>query len=64
MITKIIFWILFIDSIAAIIVALFGKHWFIHHFRIISRWFPVTIGWAIGYLLLVVWIGILTFGWL
>jgi hypothetical protein len=57
----IIFWILLVDSSITILIAVFGKRWFYEHFQIISRFFPLTIGWAIWYFILVLWIGVVTF---
>lgn len=62
MITKIIFYILLADSIIANLIALFGRRWYMQHFQILSRGFPLTRAWAIAYLALVLWIGALTFG--
>lgn len=62
MLPKIIFIILLIDSIAANIVAVFGARWYARHFQTISRMFPITIAWTIWYLILVLWIGVVTWG--
>lgn len=56
-IEAIIFYLLVIDSVSANLVALFGQKWYARHFRIFSRWFPPAEGWALYYLILVLWIG-------
>jgi len=56
-----IFYLLFIDSVIAVFLAFFGENWYIRHFRLMSRLFPVTKGWTIYYLVLVLYIGLLTF---
>ena len=57
MITHIIWWLLLIDSIGANMLAHWGRRWYAHHFRSISRLFPPAKGWAAYYLVLVLWIG-------
>lgn len=59
--SMIIFYVLAIDSIVANILAWSGRDWYIKHFRLLSRYFPVTKGWTTYYLILVIWIGLLTF---
>ncbi|HEC93918.1 MAG TPA: hypothetical protein ENI56_00910 [Candidatus Kaiserbacteria bacterium] len=58
-IEAIIFYLLVIDSVSINIIALFGERWYLKHFRIFSRWFPPAEGWALYYLILVLWIGTL-----
>ncbi len=58
-IEAIIFYLLVIDSVSANVIVLFGEKWYLKHFRIFSRWFPPAEGWALYYLLLVLWIGTL-----
>ncbi|MCR4311229.1 MAG: hypothetical protein NUV54_01510 [Candidatus Taylorbacteria bacterium] len=55
----IIFYVLLIDSIGANLVVWFGRRWYTEHFRIFSRVFPPASGWALYYLVLVLWIGAL-----
>jgi len=55
----VIFFILLIDAIAANIVAWPGNSWYKEHFRLLSRYFPATKGWAALYLALVLYIGYL-----
>jgi len=55
----IIFYLLVIDSVSANLIVLFGEKWYTKHFRILSRWFPPAEGWALYYLILVLWIGTL-----
>lgn len=48
--------VLLIDAIGANIVAWSpGRTWLLEHARSFSRYFPVTKGWALWYLLLVLW---------
>ena len=56
-IVAVIFYLLCIDSIAANFVAMFGQKWYLKHFRLVSRVFPPAKGWALYYLLLVLFIG-------
>ncbi|HTR19133.1 MAG TPA: hypothetical protein VMH91_04135 [Candidatus Paceibacterota bacterium] len=56
-IVAVIFYLLCIDSIAANLVAMFGQKWYLKHFRLVSRVFPPAKGWALYYLLLVLFIG-------
>ncbi len=60
-IAAIIFYLLCLDSISANLVAMFGQRWYYKHFRSISRIFPPAEGWALYYLILVAWIGWLTY---
>jgi len=60
-VVEIIFYILLIDSIGANLVAWFDGKWYAKNFRIFSRWFPATKGWTAYYLILVLFIGWLTF---
>jgi hypothetical protein len=60
-IEAIVFYILLIDAIGANLVVLFGSEWYMRHFRTISRWFPPAEGWALYYLVLVLWVGSLMY---
>ncbi len=60
-IEAIIFYLLLIDSVSCNLMVLFGSNWYIKHFRIFSRWFPPVEGWALYYLVLVLWIGSLLY---
>ena len=60
-IEAIIFYLLLIDSLSCNFIVLFGKRWYVQHFRIFSRWFPPAEGWALYYLALVLWVGSLLF---
>jgi len=60
MFADVIFFLLLIDSLSANFLVWFGADWYLHHFRLISRFFPPARGWALYYLLLVLWIGWLT----
>lgn len=56
----IIFVILLIDAVTAVAFSWLGRGWYIEHFRLISRYFPLTKGWTTYYLVLVLYIGFLT----
>lgn len=58
---QVIFYILLVDSIVANIIAWWGRDWYVKHFKTFSRWLPLTRVWATWYLVLVLWIGYLTF---
>ncbi len=57
----IIFYLLLTDSVSAVLVVFFGEQWYNRHFRIFSRFFPPAKGWALYYLVLVLWAGSLLF---
>lgn len=57
MIETVIFYLVLIDALSANILAWIGEGWYLHHFRHISRYFPVAKGWTAYYLVLVLWIG-------
>lgn len=62
MIVEVIIWVLLlIDSVSANLVVLFGSKWYTKHFRTVSRLFPPGEGWALYYLILVLWIGSLLY---
>lgn len=56
-IAAIVFYLLLIDAVSCNLIVLFGSKWYMHHFRIFTRWFPPAEGWALYYLILVLWIG-------
>lgn len=58
---EIIFWLLVVDSVSCNLIIWFEKAWYLRHFRIVSRLFPAAKGWTTWYLILVVWIGYLTY---
>jgi len=60
-IEAIIFWVLLVDSIGANFMAWFGSSWYLHHFRLMSRYFPLAKGWTAMYLVLVLVIGYLVY---
>lgn len=60
-IEAIIFYILLADAINANIIAWPGNEWYKNHFKILSRFFPLTKGWVTLYLILVLFIGYLIF---
>ena len=58
----IVFLILLVDSIAANAVAYLGDDkWWKKHFRIFSRYFPITKGWTTFYFILVLWMGVMLY---
>jgi len=57
----IVFYVLLIDSVIANALAWGAEGWYVKHFRLMSRWLPITKGWTACYLALVLWIGYLTF---
>ena len=56
-IESIIFYLLLIDAVSCNLLVIFGSNWYARHFRVVSRWFPPAKGWALYYLVLVLWIG-------
>ncbi|HEX8994131.1 MAG TPA: hypothetical protein VF803_02665, partial [Candidatus Paceibacterota bacterium] len=56
-IEAIVFYLLVLDSVSCNLVAWFGEDWYARHFRIFSRLFPATVGWALYYFILVMWVG-------
>jgi hypothetical protein len=58
-IEQIIVVFLLFDSVIANIVAWTGREWYRQNFKWMARYFPLTKGWALGYLGLVVWILVL-----
>jgi hypothetical protein len=59
LVQTVIFWLLLLDSLCANFVAWFGRAWYVHNFRLVSRFFPLAKGWPALYLALVLWIGFL-----
>jgi len=57
----IIFYLLLIDAISCNLLVVFGSDWYAKHLRVFSRWFPPAKGWALYYLVLVLWIGSLLY---
>lgn len=62
MLIKIISIVLLVDSFFAIVLAVFGKRWYMEYFQVMSRWLPLALSWTIWYFVLAVWIALLTFG--
>lgn len=62
-IAQVIFYVLLIDSMGAVLLSWggVGKKWYNKNFSLFSRYFPMSKGWSAYYLLLVIWIGYLTF---
>ena len=55
----VVFIVLLVDSLSCNLIAWSGKNdWYIKHFRIISKNFPLAKGWTTYYLVLVLWIGV------
>jgi len=57
----IVFWVLLLDSLIANFIAYLGKKWYIKHFRVLSRFLPITKAWAGYYLILVLWMGVMLY---
>ena len=53
----IVFWVLLLDALVANFISYFGAKWYIKHFRVLSRFFPMAKGWTAYYLILVLWMG-------
>lgn len=60
-IEAIIFYILVVDALIANIIAWLGAKWYLEHFQIMSRVFPMSKAWTGLYLVLVLFIGYLIF---
>ena len=58
MIEEIIWLFFLIDSIVANLMVWFSPNWYSKKFKILSKLFPPAKGWAVLYLVLVLWIGI------
>lgn len=57
----ILFYLVLLDAVVCNLLALFGADWYVRNLRIFSRWFPMAEGWAIYYLVLVLWVGSLMY---
>lgn len=55
------FYIILLDSVSCNLLSLFGRRWYARHFRTVSRLFPATEGWALWYLIMVLWVGSLLY---
>lgn len=54
----VVFWVLLVDALGANLMSwTSGKKWYQKHFRIMSRYLPMTQGWTTYYLILVLWMG-------
>lgn len=58
---EIIFWLLLIDSFVAVCISLFGNKEYFNRIFFFKRYFPLTNGWTIFYLILVLFIGYLVY---
>ena len=59
---SVVFYLLLLDSLAAVIVSLFFSKWYKKNMtKGVVKHFPATKGWSIFYLLLVLWIGYLSY---
>jgi len=56
-ILQIIFWLLLIDSLIANYISWFGNKEYFNKFKFFGRFMPITKGWTIWYLILVLFIG-------
>jgi hypothetical protein len=57
----IVFYLVLLDAVVANLIAWVGGEWYLKHFRLVSRFFPMTKGWTAYYLILVLWVGSLVF---
>lgn len=57
----IIFYILLLDAIVMNVIIWFNSKWYTENMGIFKTIFPAGKGWAIYYLILVLYIGLLTF---
>ncbi len=58
----VVFLLLLLDSISANVIAWTGESkWYAKHFPGFWRLFPVTKGWAVYYLILVLWMGVILY---
>jgi hypothetical protein len=57
--TKIIFYLLVIDSLGAVLMSWWGSAWWRRNLGTFSRFFPPARGWSLLYLVLVIVIGYL-----
>ncbi|OIP66280.1 MAG: hypothetical protein COV32_00815 [Candidatus Yonathbacteria bacterium CG10_big_fil_rev_8_21_14_0_10_43_136] len=51
-----IFYLVLLDAIVCNLLSLFCADWYVRNFRVFSHWFPIGEGWAIYYLVLVLWV--------
>jgi hypothetical protein len=58
---KIIFYFFLLDALFVNIIAWFFSDWYFSKFQLISKYLPMTKGWALAYIILVFWIGYLSF---
>ena len=56
-IEAVIWYAILLDSIGANIVAWFFADWYREKFKTLQKHFPVTKGWCLVYLALVLWVG-------
>jgi hypothetical protein len=56
-IEAIIYYLILLDSIGAVIIAFCCANWYKKNYRGFWKHFPATKGWAIYYLILVLWVG-------
>ena len=61
MLKIVIFYLLVIDAVAVNIISWTAPQWYLRNFRSLSRALPLTRTWTIAYMVLVAWIGYLTF---
>lgn len=57
----VIFYVLLLDALVANALAWFSQDWYIKHFRVFSRLFPMAKGWTTYYLILVLFIGFILY---
>ena len=57
MIESIVWWVFLLDSVGANIMAWCFPNWYKKEFKGFWKHFPVTKGWALFYLVLILWVG-------
>ncbi|PIR68217.1 hypothetical protein COU49_02645 [Candidatus Nomurabacteria bacterium CG10_big_fil_rev_8_21_14_0_10_35_16] len=57
----VVFYLLLLDSAIVNILAWGRNGWYVRHFRTFSRYVPITKVWGLWYIILVAWVGFLTF---
>ncbi len=58
---KIIFWLLLVDSLVANYITWLGNRDYFNQITFFKRFFPLTKGWMVWYLILVLFIGYLVY---
>jgi len=56
-IEAIIWYLILLDSVIANIISFWGVKWYKKNYKKLYRYFPITKGWSLLYLILVLWVG-------